>query len=189
VPPRATVAEAEAELEAKKQPAIARVMGSGDHSLSTEEYLRRVGPLLARAKTLAREYKVATGRPLEITGEVAEYEAVRLLGLEICEVRQAGYDAICEAGPHRLVQIKGRSLAEGKGGRLGKIDLKKEWDSVMLVLLDEHYEPVSIHEAPRSAVEFALTKPGSASRNMRGQLGLSQFLRIADLRWPAGEGL
>lgn len=82
MPPRATVAEAEAELEAKKQSAIARVMGSGGHSLNTEEYLRRVGPLLERAKTLAREYKVATGRPLGITGEVAEYEAVRLLGLE-----------------------------------------------------------------------------------------------------------
>ncbi|HEX8245585.1 MAG TPA: hypothetical protein VF541_18885 [Longimicrobium sp.] len=161
-------------------------MASRDYGLSTDEYLRRVGPLLKRVKTLAREYKIATGRPLGITGEVAEYEAVRILGLDICEVRQPGYDAICKTGPHRLVQIKGRSLAEGKGGRLGRIDLKKEWDSVMLVLLDESYEPVRIHEATRSAVEQALTKPGSVSRNVRGQLGLSQFLRIAELRWSAG---
>lgn len=151
----------------------------------TDQYLKIVGPLLDRARGLAREYKTATGRPLGITGEVAEYEAVRLLGLEICEVRQVGYDAICRDGPYERIQIKGRALAEGKRGRLGKIDLTKPWDSVMLVLLDENYQPLSIHEAPRPTVEQALTKPGSVSRNKRGQLGVSQFLGIADCRWSA----
>ncbi len=151
----------------------------------TLDYLKVVGPLLANAKDLARQYKSATGRPLGITGEVAEYEAVRLLGLDICEVRQAGYDATCDAGPHQRVQIKGRSLMQKKGGRLGSIDLKKEWDSVILVTLDERYEPVTMHEAPRGALVVALTKPGSKSRNERGQLGISQFIRIAELRWSA----
>lgn len=157
--------------------------------LTTSEYVQRVTPLIEQAKALAREYKLATGRPLGITGEVAEYEAVRLLGLDICQVRQAGYDATCESGPHRRVQIKGRSLSQGQSGRLGKIDLNREWDSVIVVLLDEHYTPVSIHEAPRSAVDAALTKPGSISRNKRGQLGVSQFLRIANVRWSAGKDL
>lgn len=154
--------------------------------MNTTDYLQTVGPLLERAKKLAREYKMATGRPLGITGEVAEYEAVRLLGLDVCEVRQAGYDALCHDGRYHRIQIKGRSMGEKRGGRLGKIDLRKEWDSVMLVILDQNYEPVSIHEAPRSAVEQALTKPGSESRNVRGQLGVSQFLRVAERRWPAG---
>lgn len=101
----------------------------------TTEYLRVVGPLLATAKELARQYKDVTGRPLGITGEVAEYEAIRLLELDVCDVRQAGFDATCDAGPHHRVQIKGRSLKERQGGRLGSIDLKKDWDSVVLVLL------------------------------------------------------
>lgn len=154
----------------------------------TLDYLKVVGPLLATAKDLARQYKSATGRPLGITGEVAEYEAVRVLGLDICAVRQAGYDATCEAGPHRQIQIKGRSLVQKKGGRLGSIDLTKEWDAVILVTLNELYEPVTMHEAPRVALEAALMKPGSKSRNERGQLGISQFIRIAELRWSATEG-
>lgn len=156
-----------------------------DQPVTAAEYLARVGALLEQAKALARDYKLATGRPLGITGEVAEYEAVRLLGLDICDVRQAGYDATCEVGPHRRIQIKGRSLAQKEKGRLGSIDLKKQWDSVMLVTLDEHYEPVTIHEAPRAAVEAALTKPGSKARNERGQLAVTQFTAIAVLRWSA----
>jgi len=153
----------------------------------TIEYLKIVAPLLATAKELAQNYKSATGRPLGITGEVAEYEAVRLLDLDICEVRQAGYDATCESGPHHRIQIKGRSLTQNKGGRLGSIDLSKDWDSVILVTLDELYEPVAIHEAPRKTVEAALTRPGSKARNKRGQLGISQFIRIAECRWSAAE--
>jgi hypothetical protein len=155
----------------------------------TTQYLKVVGPLIAYAKELARQYKSATGRPLGITGEIAEYEAVRLLEFDICDVRQPGYDATCCAGPYHRVQIKGRSLAQNKGGRLGSIDLQKQWDSVVLVTLNEQYEPVMIHEAPRAAVEAALTKPGSKSRNQRGQLGVSQFVRIAHLRWSAAEGV
>jgi hypothetical protein len=153
----------------------------------TKQYLSIVGPLLRQARSVAQRYKEATGRPLGITGEVAEYGAVRLLDLDICEVRQAGYDAICE-GPYRRIQIKGRSMSDPRRGRLAKIDLKKDWDSVMLVLLDEGYQPQSIHEAPRPAIEQALTKPGSVARNKRGQLGVSQFLRIAECRWSSNEG-
>lgn len=155
----------------------------------TTDYLKIVGPLLATAKELACQYKSATGRPLGITGEIAEYEAVRLLDLDICEVRQPGYDATCETGPHQRVQIKGRSLRQRRSGRIGSIDLTKDWDSVLLVSLNEQYEPVLIHEAPREAVEAALTKPGSKSRNVRGQLGVSQFVRIARLRWSAAEAV
>jgi len=154
----------------------------------TKQYLRVVGPLLRQARSVARRYKQATGRPLGITGEVAEYEAVRLLGLDICEVRQPGYDAICDHGPNHRIQIKGRALAAGKGGRLPRINLKKEWDSVMLVLLDERYEPHAIYEAPRAAIEPALMKPGSVARNVRGQFGVAQFLRIAECRWTRETG-
>src|SRR5271157_5838156 len=90
--------------------------------------------ILGEAKKLAQEYRTLTGKPLGITGEVAEYEAARLLGLELTPARQAGYDAIEQVNgqTHRL-QIKGRCLLPGckPGQRLGSIDVKKEWDAVL----------------------------------------------------------
>jgi hypothetical protein len=50
--------------------------------------------LLADAKVLAQKYRALTGKPLGITGEVAEYEASRILGVELTPARQAGYDAV-----------------------------------------------------------------------------------------------
>jgi hypothetical protein len=106
---------------------------------------REVTEILARAKRLAKEYHEVTGRPLGITGEVAEYEAVRLLGLKLAEVRQPGYDAVRRRGSREeRIQIKGRVIlpAAKPGQRIGKIDLKKkEWDVVILVLLTPTTRP------------------------------------------------
>ncbi len=63
-----------------------------------------VGELINQVKVIAKEYHNLTGRPLGITGEVAEYEAAKLLHLELSKVRQAGYDATRSDG--RKVQIK-----------------------------------------------------------------------------------
>jgi hypothetical protein len=52
----------------------------------------RIMAILCDAKKLAQEYRTLTGKPLGITGEVAEYEAARLLGVELTPARQAGYD-------------------------------------------------------------------------------------------------
>lgn len=99
--------------------------------------LDEVGKIIRSAKKLATQYRLLTGRPLGITGEVAEYEAARLLGLELAAVRQAGFDAVRKKGSCvERFQVKGRcALSKNPGQRVGKIDLKKEWDSVLLVLL------------------------------------------------------
>lgn len=39
-------------------------------------------------KSLAREYYRLTGKPLGITGEVAEYKAARVLGVELTSARR-----------------------------------------------------------------------------------------------------
>lgn len=120
--------------------------------------------VLGRAKVLAREYYKLTGRPFECTGEIAEYEAARLLGLELAPVRQSGYDAVLRTpdGTRRL-QIKGRSVLPHSrpGQRIGRIDrTNPEWDAVLLVLLDEHFDATAIYEADRDAVVAALVAPG-----------------------------
>jgi hypothetical protein len=89
-------------------------------------------------------------------------------------------------GKEELLQIKGRRLTPSSQAsqRVGGIDLEKDWDVVLLVLLDQHYEPTAIYEADRRAVTAALTKPGSKARNERGSLAVSQFNSIGSQIWP-----
>jgi hypothetical protein len=142
--------------------------------------------ILAEAKKLAQRYRALTGKPLGITGEVAEYEAARILGLELTPARQAGFDAIeIRDGQTIRLQIKGRCVPEGSkpGQRMGSIDIQKEFDAVLLVLLDGDFEATAIYEASREAVVAALTAPGSKSRNERGALGIPKFQSIGAVRW------
>lgn len=140
--------------------------------------------ILAAAKDIAVRFKKLTGKPLGITGEIAEFSAAKLLDLKLSDARQAGYDAIDRAG--RKVQIKGRCLPErpGPGQRLGSIRLDHEWDSVLLVLLDERFEVIEMWEAERQSVEEAILAPGSKARNERGALAVTKFKSIGKKVWP-----
>lgn len=125
-----------------------------------------------------------------MTGEVAEFEAARILNLELEIARQAGYDATeTRDGLTLKIQIKGRYLPNPRlrGGRVGSIDLKQPFDVVLLVLLDSEYNAFQIYEATRAAVEELLTRPGSRARNERGAVGISQFKAISRLRWERVE--
>ena len=146
----------------------------------------RVMTVLRDAKALAQEYRTLTGKPLGITGEVAEYEAARILGVNLTPARQAGYDATeIKNGSTRRLQVKGRCLLANckPGQRLGSIDIEKEWDAVLMVLLDENFDATHIYEANRADVIAAITAPGSKARNERGALGVNKFKSIATLRW------
>jgi hypothetical protein len=146
----------------------------------------RLMEVLREAKLLAQEYYRLTGKPLGITGEVAEYEAARVLGVELTPARQAGYDALERSdGSVRRLQIKGRCLLPNckPGQRVGSIDVAKDWDAVLLVLLDENFDAAEIYEAERSAVLTALAAPGSKARNERGALGVNKFKAIGRQRW------
>lgn len=140
--------------------------------------------ILAAAKDVAVRFRKLTGKPLGITGEIAEFTAAKLLDLKLAEARQAGYDATDRAG--RKVQIKGRCLPEkpGPGQRLGSIRLDHEWDSVLLVLLDDSFEVIEMWEAERQSVEKAILAPGSKARNERGALAVTKFKSIGKKVWP-----
>ena len=148
----------------------------------------RVLAILGEAKMLAREFRELTAKPLGITGEVAEYEAARVLGVTLTPARNAGYDAIGHGG--RRLQIKGRCVLPGckPGQRIGSIDINKEFDAVLLVLLDENLDSFAIYEADREEVVAALKAPGSKARNQRGALSVSKFRAIGRLVWKRDSG-
>jgi hypothetical protein len=119
----------------------------------------RILEVLRAAKTLAQEYRRLTGKPLGITGEVAEYEAARLLGVELTPARTAGSDAT--------------------------EDIEKEWDATLLVLLNGNFDATAIYEADRPAIIAALTARGSKARNERWALGVAKFRSIGRRRWSS----
>ncbi|MDE1912766.1 MAG: hypothetical protein KGL60_17085 [Pseudomonas sp.] len=146
--------------------------------------------ILKEAKVLAHRFYRLTGKPLGVKGEVAEYEAATRLGLLLHPARQAGYDATetLEDGVKRI-QIKGRCILNQLKitGRMGAIDLRQPFDTVLLVLLDCEFNAFAMYEASRAKVEAALTLPGSKARNERGALAIRQFMSIATLRWARHE--
>ena len=147
---------------------------------------RRLHAVLRKAKSLAREYRRLTGKPLGVTGGVAEYEASRILGISLMPARHAGWDALeTHGGGRRRLQIKGRVILDGnrRGQRLGRLRVSEKWDAVLMVLLDERLDAIEIWEAGRRALVKALSVPGSRSRNERGALGVSKFKSIGKLRW------
>ncbi len=152
--------------------------------------LDQIRAALGQAKSAAKTYRRLTGKPLGITGEIAEFEAARILDLELSQARQPGYDAERRSGKNTIkIQIKGRRIPKGaKLGRVGSIRFDHEWDSVILVILDEDFEPVEIHEAERASVERALQEPGSKARNERGSLAVSKFKSIGNLCWSKERG-
>jgi hypothetical protein len=142
--------------------------------------LKRV---IKETKKVAKEYRQITGKPLGITGEVGEFIAADLLHLELTDARNPGYDAI---GPDkRRIQIKSRCILPNAkpGQRVGGIKLNHEFDTVLLVLMDENYEPLEIYEAKYADVKVELEKEGSISRNVRGALGVSKFKSIGSRVW------
>lgn len=150
-----------------------------------------VAHILDQVRPLAVQYQRETGKPLGITGEIAEFEAARLLGLELCEARQEGYDArwpLKARRRNRRVQIKGRRVLDPSKprGRLGSIKLGEPWDTVVLVLLDAEFRPLAIYEAGRAVIEEALQAPGSKARTVRGSLSIAKFKSIGKLVWSHG---
>lgn len=141
--------------------------------------------IISNAKTAAIAYYELMGKPLGITGEIAECEAARLLDLELAEARSPGYDAIDKNG--KRIQIKARRIAKdrrNKSQRVGSIKLDHAWDSVMLVLMDEQYDVFAIYEAERDAIKAEIERPGSVARNERGALPVSKIKKIGRLVWP-----
>lgn len=149
--------------------------------------------LIGEARRLATEYRRATGKSLGLTGEIARHDAARLLGLELVPAGEGiGYDALGRGRwEGQRVQVKGRAMFdEGKPGqRIGQVKAEQEWDLLMLVLLDDRFEPYEIHEAPRAAVLEVVEASRDSRRSRRGPLSVARFKAIGQLVWTRENGL
>ena len=147
--------------------------------------------LIGQARQLAAEYRRTMGKPLPgISGEIAEHDAIRLLNLAPKADNAGGYDAIDPKRDNKRIQIKSRVIFdESKSGqRIGQVKLDQPWDSVVLVLMDEEYEPYEIYEAERDELEEFMQK-SSNSRAKRGALSVARFKIIGRLTWTQEDGL
>jgi len=146
-----------------------------------------VDKLISEARRLAADYRRATGKPLAgVSGEVAQYDAAQLLDLEICQPKVAGYDAIGRGTREgKKIQIKGRAIFdESKSGqRIGQLTIDQEWDSVMLVLMDDNLDTYEIYEASRDIILEDLNKTTSSNRRKRGAMSVAKFKIISQLVW------
>ncbi len=147
--------------------------------------------LMSEARRLAAEYRRTTGKSLGISGEIAKHDACRLLGLEPHNGPAGGFDAVGR-GPRagRRIQIKGRAVFdERKGGqRIGQLKLDQDWDSLILVVMDENFEPDAIYEAPRARILEALEEAPQSGRHRRGAMSVARFRKLADRVWAREAG-
>ncbi len=160
------------------------------HLMDDTEHGQRLEQLLRQAKELAVHYYQLTGKPLGVTGEVAELEAAQKLGLRLAPARTPFYDAYRQDADRReTFQVKGRAVTadDRYRGRVPKINCGDGFDAVLLVLLDKaSFEAIEIWRAERTAVIARLTAPGSKARNERHSMGIAQFKSIpgAQRVWP-----
>lgn len=168
--------------------------GKHDAKNSRVMGLYSVDKLIEQARKLAADYRKATGKPLPgVSIEIAEHDAARLLGLELCaSPRKGGYDAIGQGERDgQRIQIKGRAIFDEhrSGHRIGQLKIGQDWDSVVLVLMDEDYEPFEIYEAQRADVLDALAQSDGSKRSRRGALSVARFKIIGRLVWTRDRGI
>ncbi len=147
--------------------------------------------LISQARQLAADYRKAMGKPLPgVSNEIAMHDAMRLLQLVPAEPNAGGHDALDPGRDNKRIQIKSRTIFDDSvgGQRVGQIKVDQAWDSVVLVLMDENYEPFEIYEVDRDELLEYVDKC-SSSRAKRGVLSVSRFRIIGRLAWTREEGL
>jgi len=151
-----------------------------------------IDKLITEARRIAAEYRRATGKPLAgVTSEVCQYDACQLLNLELSKTNASGYDAIGKGiREGKKIQIKGRAIFdESKSGqRIGQLKVDQEWDSVVLVLMDENLEAYEIYEADRDEIMASIGDADKSKRSKRGIMSVAKFKAIGRLVWTRENG-
>lgn len=143
---------------------------------------------MQQARQLAANYRRTTGKTLSgVSGELSVYDAIRLLHLAAVP-EQIGYEAIGTEKSGDLqgdkIQIKGRTIfSDTKNAqRIGQLKMEQNWDSVVLVLLNDDYEPFEIYEIDRATLTDNVVDKESRKAK-KGAMTIARFKKIATLAW------
>lgn len=128
---------------------------------------------------LARRYRARTGRPLGVTGEVAELMALEILGGDLAPLQAVGHDIVTPDGTRW--QVKGRVVQPGQpvgGQRISKVR-SDGYDRLLVLVMNSDFEVVERLQVSAEAVEAHLDEPGSKARNERRAPSISALRALA----------
>ena len=143
-----------------------------------------VNKLITETRRIAKEYRLATGKTLPVTPEIAINDAISILEMQPNETKNAGYDAIYDRDGEQLkVQIKGRAIFNDKKGgyRIGQVKVEQEWDAIILVIMNADFMPEEIYMAERDIILDELEE--KKKNNKKGAMTLAKFKLISELLW------
>ena len=108
--------------------------------------------LIEETRKLAAEFRRTTGTMLPVSGEIARHDVSHHLDLELYKEHSTGIDAVGRNAREGLrIQIKSRVVGDAvkPGHRIGQLNLDRDWDLVILSLMDDEFEPLEMYEASR----------------------------------------
>jgi len=149
-----------------------------------------VDKLIAETRRIAKEYRLATGKTLPVTPEIAINDAISILGLLPNNENIPGYDAVYDRDGEQLkVQIKGRAIFDDKkrGHRIGQLKIEQEWDAIILVIMNADFMSEEIYMCERNIILDELDEKKKS--NKKGAMTLAKFKLIAELLWSENGGL
>ncbi len=147
-----------------------------------------VDTLMAQTRKLASDYYHATKQILPVSGELAKYDAMRLLNLKEIDTPRMGVDAIDANNINILIKSRVIFDETKSGQRIGQLNSDGYWEAVVLVLFDKSYEPLSIYRSSREEIESSIDRSQESNRSKRGIMSVARFKSISELVWPSSDG-
>jgi hypothetical protein len=154
--------------------------------------LYSIDKLMHETRQLAAKYRKTTGSTLPVTGEISRFDVAKALDLQLIDDTTLGYDAIGRGERKGLrMLIKGRVIFEDSRSspRIGQIKSDGRWDRVVMVIFDDDYLPVEMHEVTSEDIEAALNIKTESANKKRGAMSVAQFKIIGRLVWTSEDGL
>lgn len=162
------------------------------NSAQADMDLYSIDKLMHETRQLAARYRQTTGSILPVTGEIARFDAAKVLGLKLINNPSSSIDALGTGDrSDKRILIKGRTIFDNSRStpRIGQLNTDQDWDSVVLVLFDENYEPEEIYEAQRDDIASAMENKRDSNRKKRGAMSIAQFKIIGERVWCRENGL
>ena len=149
-----------------------------------------VDKLMTETRRLASEYYKTTGQVLPVSSELSRYDVIQKLKFLPIEKPEKGVDLL-GSGPwkDKKALIKSRVIFENSKSkqRVGQLNMEGGWEVVILVLMNEAYEPFEMYLIDRPTIESTLSVGKESSRRQRGALSVAKFKALGTRVWSLAD--